>query len=274
MKIKVEDNFTRLDKYLIKVLNNAPMSLIQRLIRKKNILVNSNKAKASQELFLDDEITIFYNFKGTSPKTDKKIIINEKKKFLNLIEYENDSFIIINKPPNIAVQGGSKVKISLKDIYESLLDTSLYLVHRIDKDTSGLIILVKNRFVAADFSKLFVNKKINKHYLALTEKKFTKNSSLILNKNNEDKLMRLRYRYLNKFNGSFVYYVSLITGRKHQIRLQFYLSNNPIKYDKKFSEANSNKNLCLYSFSLSFFYKNIFYKFKLPYEKTLNEIDF
>ncbi|MAV82696.1 MAG: hypothetical protein CMI90_04455 [Pelagibacteraceae bacterium] len=274
MIIKVKDNHPRIDKYLFKVLDDIPMSLIQKLLRKKKITLNNNKVKPSDKALQDDKILINYKFKKDDKIPKKKKSIKDKIKYLKSIIYQNDDFLIIDKPPNVSVQGGSKVNISLKDIYETLLDIKLYLVHRIDKDTSGLIIFVKSRFVASDFSKLFLEKKINKFYLAITQNKIKKNNNYLSNKNKDGKLMKLRFRFLNKIQNCFVYYVFLITGKKHQIRLQLSLINSPIKNDNKFSSNKNKNNLCLYSFSLSFFYKNIFYNFRLPYEKTLKKFDF
>jgi 23S rRNA-/tRNA-specific pseudouridylate synthase len=144
---------------------------------------------------------------------------------------------------------------------------SLYIVHRLDKDTSGLMIFAKNRLAASNISKLFQDNQIHKYYIAITNKSFKKTSDILSNENNEKKILKSQYRRIRIANYEFAYLVKLITGRKHQIRLQFYLNNNPILGDKKFSEQNDG-NLMLKSTSLSFFYQDKFYKFKLD----LNQI--
>ena len=241
------------------------MSLIQRLIRKKKILLNDQKCKSSQSIKNKDIINIFYDFKSNEDIDKSKSIDmsdKEKNKFTKLIIHENENFIVINKPANIAVQGGTKVRISLKDIYETILNTKLYIVHRIDKDTSGLIILTKDRFSASDISKLFLEKKIYKHYLALTD-----------NFNNENQEMKLRYRLIDTANTGYIYLVSLLTGRKHQIRLQFSLSNNPIVNDIKFNKNIINGSLGLRAYCIKFWYNQKFYNFKLPLRETLKSFD-
>ena len=278
MKITIEDNYPRIDKFLVKYLDSMPMSLIQRLIRKKKILLNGQKCKSSQEIKVKDIIDVFYSFK-TQKEEDlilKPVLMSEKEKknYIKLIIYENSEFIVINKPSNLAVQGGTKVKVSLKDIYEHVLEIKLYIVHRIDKDTSGLIILTKDRFSAAGISKLFLEKKIYKHYLTITDKKFLKNNDFLINTNNEDQIMKLRYRFLENKKNNFLYLVSLLTGRKHQIRLQFSLNNNPITNDTKFNRKIANGNLGLCAYSIKFNYKKNFYCFKLRYEEILNLFDF
>ena len=277
MNIFVEEQHPRLDKFLIKYFNGPPMSLIQRLIRKKQILLNDNRCKPSQSIKNKDIISIFYNFKSNEDVENFNLINitdKEKDKFIKLIIYENDKFIVINKPSSIAVQGGTKVKISLKDIYEAVLNIKLYIVHRIDKDTSGLIILTKDRFAASDISKLFVDKKIYKHYLALTDQKFLKNNDVLIHSNNENQIMKLRYRFINSSDAGYIYLVSLLTGRKHQIRLQFSLNKNPIVNDIKFNRKESNGLLGLRAYSIKFWYDKKFYNFKLPLKETLKSFDF
>ena len=255
-----------------------PMSLIQRLIRKKKILLNNQKCKSSQEIKVNDIVDVFYIFK-TLKEEDlmlRSVLMSEKEKnnYIKLIIYENSEFIVINKPSNLAVQGGTKVKVSLKDIYEHVLEIKLYIVHRIDKDTSGLIIFTKDRFSAAGISKLFLEKKIYKHYLTITDKKFLKNNDFLINTNNEDQVMRLRYRFLDNKNNNYLYLVSLLTGRKHQIRLQFSLNDNPITNDTKFNRKIAKGNLGLCAYSIKFNYNKKFYSFKLRYEEILKLFDF
>ena len=277
MNILVEEQHPRLDKFLIKYFNGPPMSLIQKLIRKKQILLNDNRCKPSQSIKNKDIISIFYNFKSNEDVENYNLINitdKEKDKFIKLIIHENDKFIVINKPSSIAVQGGTKVKISLKDIYEAVLNIKLYIVHRIDKDTSGLIILTKDRFAASDISKLFIDKKIYKHYLALTDQKFIKNNDVLVHYNNENQIMKLRYRFIISSDAGYIYLVSLLTGRKHQIRLQFSLSKNPIVNDIKFNRKDSNGLLGLRAYSIKFWYDKKFYNFKLPLKETLKSFDF
>ena len=187
---------------------------------------------------------------------------------LNNIIFQNDYFIIINKLAGYASQRGSKVKTSIKDLYESLLNIKLYIVHRLDKDTSGLMIFTKNRLAASGISKLFLSNNIHKYYLAKTHKSFNKQSGMLENVNNENKILKLFYRKINSTKDEHLYLIKLLTGRKHQIRLQFFLNDNPIIGDKKFSN-DINKNLLLSAVSIHFYYLNKFYKFNL----NLNEID-
>ena len=269
MQVRVNQSFNRLDKFLFQYFESIPLSLIQRLIRQYKIKINNKKSKANSDLKKGDIIFIYYNFEFQNKKNITIKISEEFQKILRKkVIFENNDFIIINKLRGYSVQRGSKVKISLKDYYESILGNPLYIVHRLDKDTSGLMIFAKSRSSASGISKLFLLNKIHKYYLAKTYKSFNKKSGILKNINNENKLLKLFYRKTNSSKDGHFYLIKLLTGRKHQIRLQFFLNDNPIIGDKKFSN-DTNKNLFLSAVSLHFHYSNKFYKFKL----NLNQID-
>ena len=270
MQVKVNQSFNRLDKFIFQYFENIPLSLIQRLIRQYKIKINNKKSKANSKLVSGDIIYIYYTFEFQDKK-DLTIKISEdfQKKLRKRLIFQNADFIVINKLNGYSVQRGSKVNVSLKDYYESILDAKLYIVHRLDKDTSGIMIFAKNRMAASSISKLFLMNKIHKYYLATTHKKFIKSSGILENFNNENKLLKLFYRKINSLDGSnYAYLIKLLTGRKHQIRLQFYLNDNPIVGDRKFSN-DKNIAFSLRSVAIHFYYLNNFYKFKL----NLNQID-
>ncbi len=167
------------------------------------------------------------------------------------------------------MQKGSKVLISLKDIYESLIKHKLYIVHRLDKDTSGIMLFAKNRITASKISLLFLNNQIKKYYISVTNSKFNKNTDTLINYNSDKKELKLAYRkiYLDKHDNCYL--IKLFTGKKHQIRLQFYLNKNPIIGDKKFSGIKFNK-LLLCSYKIIFKLDGKFYKFKINPSKILS----
>ena len=269
MQIRVNQSFNRLDKFLFQYFESIPLSLIQRLIRQYKIKINNKKSKANSDLKKGDIIFIYYNFEIKNQKNFTiKISEDFRKTLRKKIIFENNDFIIINKLRGYSIQRGSKVRTSLKDYYESLLGHPLYIVHRLDKDTSGLMIFTKSRLAASGISKLFLFNKIHKYYLAKTHKGFNKKSGLLENVNNEKKTLKLFFRKINLTKDEHFYLIKLLTGRKHQIRLQFFLNDNPIIGDKKFSKDKNNY-LFLSAVSIHFYYLNKFYKFKLD----LNQID-
>ena len=172
---------SRLDRWLRKNVN-VPQSLIEKNIRKGNIKVNNNKEKSSYKLQNNDLITI-YNFKFI-PNKNKKIsqIYTPTKKDLSienkLFIEDNENFVIINKPYGVAVQQGTK---SIRNIIDILKKTkpfigfSPYPVHRIDKDTTGILIVAKNRKYAQLFTALFRKRMIHKTYLCIVKGDVNKN---------------------------------------------------------------------------------------------------
>ena len=270
MQIKIDQSYKRLDKFLFQHFETLPLSLLQRLIRKYKIKINNKKSKANSPLIKGDIVYIYHKFEINNhlPNTIK-LTEDKKKIFKNQIIFQNDDFIVINKIDGYSVQRGSKVFISLKDIYENVINHKLYIVHRLDKDTSGLMLFAKNRITASKISSLFLNNQIKKYYISVTNSKFNKNTDTLINYNSDKKELKLAYRKIKLDKHDNCYLIKLFTGKKHQIRLQFYLNKNPIIGDKKFSGNKFNK-LLLCSYKIIFRLDGKFYKFKINPNKILS----
>ena len=270
MQIKIDQNYKRLDKFLFQYFESIPLSLLQRLIRKYKIKINNKKSKANSPLIEGDVVYIYYNFEiNHDLSISIKLTKNKKKIFKEHIIFQNNDFIVINKIEGYSVQRGSKVFISLKDIYENVIEHKLYIVHRLDKDTSGLMLFAKNRITASKISLLFLNNQIKKYYISVNNSKFNKNSDTLINYNSDKKELKLAYRKIKLENHNNCYLIKLFTGKKHQIRLQFYLNKNPIIGDKKFS-GNKFSKLLLCSYKIIFKLDGKFYKFKINPNKILS----
>ena len=169
IKIINIDNYSadqRIDKFLKRQFNSLSQSFIEKNLRKKNILVNKQLTKSNQIIKVDDKITIknfsdeiYQKFekKKSNLTINKSLITNFKKSIL----YENDNFIIINKWSSIASQGGSNITISIDKIIKNI-SKNYNLVHRLDKETSGLMIIAKNLQYARFFGQQFKSQKIKK----------------------------------------------------------------------------------------------------------------
>ena len=280
---------SRFDKWFKIKIIDLPQSLIQKIIRLKKVKINKKKTKTSYRLQIGDKIEVFDLSKFT-PNNKKKIIkYKPSKKELNLYDgfiiENNENFIVINKPAGIAVQSGTK---SFKNIIDVLKDTKFflnkkpYIVHRLDKETSGILIVAKTREYAQLFTSLFRIRKIHKTYIALAHGNISKNKlvlkdNLILYENGR-KLIQKAISNLRVINSSDKYtYVELnpITGRKHQLRKQLFNLGNPIVGDDKYFQNNNlNKkkrktnNLMLHAYKIKFMINNIQYNFKAPYSKN------
>ena len=170
-----KDTDTRLDKYLKRKFTSLTQSFIEKNIRKKNILVNNNKVSSKYIVKKNDELKIL-NFHEQKYKNriiyNKKITIPLKVNnlFKTSIIFENKNFIILNKWSSISTQGGSKINFSIDNIIKNI-SSEYKLVHRLDKDTSGLLIISKNLNSAKNFGNLFRSKLIDKTYIAVCEGK-------------------------------------------------------------------------------------------------------
>ena len=282
----VDDDFndSRLDKWFKLNVINIPHSLIEKIIRQNKIKVNKKKIKSSYRLHAGDLIEI-YDVLKLKPIDKKKIKYIPKKNEVgkydeNVIE-DNENFIIINKPSGIAVQAGTK---SFKNVIDAIKNTKYfenskpYIVHRIDKETSGLLIIAKNRQYAQLFTSLFRVRKIHKTYLALVYGKV--NNSIKTMKDeliyyeNKKKIIQKAVSNLKviKSNEGFSFIeLNPITGRKHQLRKQLLKIGNPIIGDNKYFLNNRKivkaKGLMLHAYRIKFMIDNVQYNFKAKYNE-------
>ena len=283
---------SRFDRWFKTKIIDLPQSLIQKIIRLKKVKINKKKTKTSYRLQIGDKIEVFDLSKFT-PNNKKKIIkYKPSKKELNLYDdfviENNENFIVINKPAGIAVQSGTK---SFKNIIDVLRDTKFfldkkpYIVHRLDKETSGILIVAKTREYAQLFTSLFRIRKIHKTYIALAHGNISQNK-LILKDNlilyeNGRKLIQKAISNLRVINSSDKYtYVELnpITGRKHQLRKQLFNLGNPIVGDDKYFQNNDlskkkrkTNNLMLHAYKIKFMINNIQYNFKAKYNNLFED---
>lgn len=267
--IKKEYVDTRIDRWIKRSIFQIPQSLIERKLRNGIIKVNRKKIRSSYKLQENDKIFI-YSFEptNTTNKTKKKFTPSKKeiKDSNTFIVEDNENFCIINKPYGLAVQGGSKIKKNLVDLLRKnpiFKDSQPFIVHRIDKDTSGILIIAKNRKFAQLFTSLFRIRKIYKSYLSISYGEINKKKDLLdseLIRYDKDKKISERaitnYKVIDKNSNSTLLILNPITGRKHQIRKQLFSIGHPIIGDSKYNflenKTNKNKNLMLHAYSIKF----------------------
>jgi len=284
----VQDDFinSRLDKWFKRNVCEIPQSLIEKNIRKGNIKVNKKKEKSSHKLKIGDEIIIHtLNFKANKHKEKQEKYIPTKKdlSFSSSIFIENnENFVVINKPAGIAVQAGTKSKKNILDILRKTkeFEKSLpYPVHRIDKETTGLLIVAKNRNYAQLFTSLFRIRKIHKTYLGIVLGEFDNSKGILKDDlqyfEGKKKIIAnaiTRYTVLDSNNNYTLLKLNPETGRKHQLRKQLLINGNPILGDSKYRISNINtskKNtLMLHAYKINFSINNIKYNFRVepPFE--------
>ena len=266
----------RIDNFLINFFRDLPKSKIYSMLRKGEIRVNSGRIKPLYKLKINDEIRIppyLIDFKNKEPNL--KIPLSKIQEFVKSIIYQNDDYILVNKDTELSVHSGTKNQFGLIDIaraYFPLLDIDL--CHRIDKSTSGCVLIAKNKLFLRHFNKQLMSNKVKKKYEAIlfgvldkdvkVKSKIdisTKEHNHKVTESNYGKEAISTFKILKKFT-SFTYVeVFISTGRMHQIRVQSSNLNHPIVNDKKYGLLDLNKfiftktsigRLALHAASISF----------------------
>ena len=272
-------NDMRLDRWLRNQIGNIPQSLIEKYLRSGKIKVNKKKVKSSFKVKTNDKIDIFnLNFKENISQKKKKFNPSNEiiKSNEDLVIDDNENFIVLNKSAGISVQGGTKSKKNLVDIFAKskiFKNTKPYSVHRLDKDTSGVFIIAKNRETAQLLTSLFRLRKVHKTYLAICNGEVEKNSGEwtdeLIRYDNGKKIVekaRTIFKVIDKNSNSSLLEMKPITGRKHQLRKQLFNIGHSIFGDKKYRSSIStkgiNKELMLHSYQIRFMINNKKYTYK------------
>lgn len=243
----------RIDNFLRTLLKGVPKSMIYRILRKGEVRVNKKRVKPEYKLQADDlirvpPIRVSETPEGPSPKLEKVASIAEH------ILFEDDRIIVMNKPSGLAVHGGSGLSFGLIEGLRALRPNEkfLELVHRLDRDTSGCILIAKKRSALRHLHEQLRSGKMDKRYHALVagewpENRFKVKAPLlknvlqsgerIVNVHDAGKPSETRYRILERYQGATLVEASPITGRTHQIRVHCLHAGHPIACDPKYGEA-------------------------------------
>ena len=279
----------RIDKYLRFNIGKFPQSLIEKSLRNGKVKVNNKKVKSNFKLNLGDKIDL-HNFEFKENLLEKKIKFKPSNKIIkeneNLIIDNNENFVVMNKSAGISVQGGTKSKKNLIDIFsksEIFQDTKPFSVHRLDKETSGVFIIAKNRETEQLLTSLFRMRKVHKTYLAICHGEIEKNSGqfndMLIRYDNGKKIIeeaKTTYKVLDKNSICSLVELKPITGRKHQLRKQLYAIGNSIygdsKYSNEFFKQSKNKNLMLHSYQIKFMINDKKYTYRASLPNYFNEL--
>ena len=262
-------NDMRIDRWTRIKIGKIPQGLIEKYLRSGKIKINKKKVKSSTKVKTNDIINSFIiDFKETI--VQKKIKFEPSRDIIKSNEDQiidnNENFIVLNKSSGISVQGGTKSKKNLVDIFaksEIFQGTKPYSVHRLDKDTSGVFIMAKTRESAQLLTSLFRLRKVHKTYLAICHGELVKDSGEwnddLIRYDGEKKIIekaKTIFKVLDKNSEASLVELKPITGRKHQLRKQLYALGQPIFGDIKYKLSSSskgiNKNLMLHSYQIKF----------------------
>ena len=239
----------RLDNYLIKQLKGVPRSRIYRIIRKGEVRVNKGRKKADYKLKAEDLIRI----PPIRTSTEKEIKPSQGllKTLENSVLYEDKGLLIINKIHGMAVHGGSGISVGIIEALKSQFKEPIELVHRLDRSTSGCLLLAKKRSVLKSLHEQLVSHQLEKRYTALVKDTWSKKRHTIdapiyqnsrysvIDSKGKDSLSHfhpIKNFELGEFNASLVE-VSIETGRTHQIRVHAKFAGHPVAQDDKYGDA-------------------------------------
>ena len=271
-------NGQRIDNFLLRILKKVPKTRVYRIIRKGEVRVNKKRVSADYRLQLHDVVRIPpVRIPEQSPvqRPPERLIEQLEKSIL----YENDQLIILDKPSGLAVHGGSSLSFGLIETLRQMRpeNKSLELAHRLDRDTSGCLVVTKRRSMLRHFhNQLQQKEKVEKLYHALVVGKWPARKEIVnapLMKNAlrsgermvqvhmDGKQSRTSYRVLKRLHNNMTLIEAYpITGRTHQIRVHCLHAGHPIAGDEKYGRDDDNKNqkqfglnrLFLHAFSIKF----------------------
>ena len=238
----------RLDNYLLKQLKGVPRSHIYRIIRKGEVRVNKGRKKAEYKLQLEDIVRI------PPIKTASKKVIKPSNNLIEVLNqsilYEDNGLMILNKHHGMAVHGGSNVSVGLVEALKTKYKQPIELVHRLDRSTSGCLILAKKRSVLKALHEQLVQHQMEKRYIALVKNSWSKKRHTVdapIYQNSRYSVIDAKGKQAvshfhplknfqkDDFSASLVEVV-IETGRTHQIRVHAKYADHPIAQDDKYGD--------------------------------------
>lgn len=263
----------RIDNFLFTRLKGVPKSRIYRLIREGEVRINKKRVKAETKLAIGDQIRVApirvqqNNDEGVAPISDKVA-----KGLLARIVYEDEGLIVVNKPSGIAVHGGSGVSYGLIEALRQATGKKyLELIHRIDRDTSGLVMISKKRSTLKALQDDLRAHRIQKTYAAIVKGVVALDQQLIdapllryelangerrVRVSQDGKPSQTNWRVAERFKQATLVYASPLSGRTHQIRVHGLSIGHPLLGDDKYGHQTpfnapiDKHRLCLHAYRL------------------------
>lgn len=282
--VKKEESGQTLEKYVRKILSQAPLSFIYKLFRKKDVKINGHWEDLKYVINEGEEVKIFVTKEQLEEFKSQK----ESKALDDIsswIIYEDDNILLINKPRGVLVQKGNSNDDALDEMVLSYLKYDANLLqaykpapaHRLDRNTAGIVVFGKNiQSLRALADALNDKNQVSKRYLTLVKgevekdgeinvplEKNSKNGRVYVNENGKPSLTR--YKVVKRLNGYSLLEVELLTGRTHQIRVHMAYINHPVVGDAKYGDFQLNKEI-----EEKYGFKN---QFLVAYQICFNHLD-
>ena len=286
----------RIDNFLLARLKGVPKSMIYRIIRKGEVRVNKGRIKPEYKLAAGDSIRIppvrvaEKEEHAVSPKLEKVSALAE------CILYEDEHVMLINKPSVTAVHGGSGLSFGVIEGLRALRPEArfLELVHRLDRDTSGVLLIAKKRSALRSLHEQLRLKQMQKDYLALVRgqwqshtkvvqapllKNILQSGERVVKVSSEGKPSETRFKVEERFEFATLVKASPVAGRTHQIRVHTLHAGHPIAFDDRYGDRDFDTQLAstklnrlfLHASSLTFIHPSTGEKMRIeaPMDKTL-----
>ena len=258
--ITAENAGQRIDNFLRTQLKGVPKSMIYRILRKGEVRVNKKRVKPEYKLEDGDEVRVppvrvaEREEQAVSPKLDKVAALE------SCILYEDDYLLVLNKPSGTAVHGGSGLSFGVIEGLRALRPEArfLELVHRLDRDTSGILLVAKKRSALRSLHEQLREKGMQKDYLALVRgdwpshlkvvqapllKNILQSGERIVRVNSEGKPSETRFKVEERYEFATLVKASPITGRTHQIRVHTLHAGHPIAFDDRYGDREFDRQL-------------------------------
>jgi len=251
----------RVDNFLFKKLKNVPKSCLYKIIRKGELRVNKKRVKVETKLHIGDMVRI-PPIKIEAVDAPRAIPDNWLDKIEKAILLEHDDFLILNKPAGIAVHSGTGDHFGVIEVLRTLFSHQpmLELAHRLDKETSGCLIIAKNRKALLRFHDMFKQARIDKKYRVLVHghwPKQLKKVEMVLARGaigagqrgvkttEAGKFSRTYFKLIKQYDEISELEASIETGRMHQIRVHTAESGYPVIGDNKYGDWEKDKALLI-----------------------------
>ena len=258
LDISAEQAGQRIDNFLLRFLKGVPKSRIYRLLRKGEVRVNKGRIKPAYRLQSGDQVRIPpLRVAETRPAGPSSQAVQ---KLADAILYEDERLLVLNKPAGMAVHGGSGLSYGVIEALRVLRPRAPYLelVHRLDRDTSGCLLIAKRRSELRMLHHLLRNGEVEKRYLLLVrgdwsqgplqlnaalKKNLLQGGERVVCVDEEGKTALTHFRYLDGYRGASLMEAELKTGRTHQIRVHAAHAGHPLAGDEKYGDADFNRRM-------------------------------
>jgi 23S rRNA pseudouridine955/2504/2580 synthase len=290
VEIDEDNQFQRIDNFLTSKLKGVPKSMIYRIVRKGEVRVNKKRVKPEYKLAIGDIVRI--PPVRTAVKEQNNVNLNRVSTLESHIIFEDDRIIVFNKPSGLAVHGGSGLNFGVIEGLRALRPQHqfLELVHRLDRDTSGCLLVAKKRSALRDLHEQLRTKQVDKRYHALVagewpsncfkvvaplKKNVLKSGERLVSVTEDGKPSETRYRILTKYKRSTLVEASPITGRTHQIRVHCLHAGHPIAMDSKYGDEEFDAHLKQLKFNRLFLHaKSLSFNHPVTKERVKFEADY